>query len=103
MSRLKDDGLLVIHISNRHMELQSAVSALARDAGFATKIRTQTTKPTSLADPVPSAVAIFARQPETLARYTEELEWRQPPDNNVAVWTDDYSNILGAIWRKYSN
>jgi hypothetical protein len=102
MSRLKDDGLLVIHISNRHMELQSVVSALARDAGVAVKTRTQTTKPTSLGDPVPSAVAIFARQPETLARYTEELGWKQPANNNVSVWTDDYSNILGAIWRKYS-
>ena len=102
MSRLKDDGLLAIHISNRHMELQSVVSALARDAGFAIKIRTQSTKPTSLADPVPSAVAIFARQPEILAPFTEELGWKQPAKNNVSVWTDDYSNILGAIWRKHS-
>ena len=103
MSRLKGDGLLVIHISNRHMELQSVVSALARDAGVAVKTRTQTTKPASLGDPVPSAVAIFARHPETLARYTEELGWKLPPNNDVSVWTDDYSNILGAIWRKYSN
>lgn len=102
MSRLKDDGLLVIHISNRHMELQSAVSALARDAGVAVKTRTQTTKPASLGDPVPSAVAIFARNPETLVRFNEELGWKQPAGNDVAVWTDDYSNILGAIWRKYS-
>lgn len=102
MSHLKDDGLLVIHISNRHMELQSVVSALARDSGAAIKTRTQTPKPTSLGDPVPSAVAIFARQPETLAPFTEELGWKQPPNNNVPVWTDDYSNILGAIWRKYS-
>jgi hypothetical protein len=83
------------------MELQGVVSALARDAGVAVKTRTQTTKPTSLGDPVPSAVAIFARQPATLARYTDELGWKQPVNNNVSVWTDDYSNILGAIWRKY--
>jgi hypothetical protein len=103
LSRLKGDGLLVIHISNRHMELQSVVSALARDAGVAVKTRTQTTKPESLGDPVPSAVAVFARHPENLARYTGELGWNPPPDNNVSVWTDDYSNILGAIWRKYTS
>ena len=48
-------------------------------------------------------MAIFARQPETLAKFTEELGWKLPPDSNVSVWTDDYSNILSAIWRNYSN
>jgi hypothetical protein len=48
-------------------------------------------------------VAIFARLPEPLAKFTEEVGWKQPPSNNVSVWTDDYSNILGAIWRNYSN
>jgi spermidine synthase len=101
MSRLTSDGILVLHISNRHMELQSVVSALARDAGISAKTRNQNIKPTSLGNPVPSAVAIFARHPETLDRYTAELGWERPPDNDVFVWTDDYSNILGAIWRKY--
>jgi hypothetical protein len=102
VSRLKDDGILVIHISNRHLELQSVVAALARDANLAIKTRIQITKSTSLADPNSSEAAIFARQPETLAPFTEELGWKQPANNNVSVWTDDYSNILGAIWRKYS-
>lgn len=103
MSRLKDDGLLVIHISNRHLELQSVVSALANDANVAIKTRIQITKPTSLGDPQPSQVAIFARKPETLAKFNEEAGWNQPAISNVSVWTDDYSNILGALWRKFSN
>ncbi len=102
VSRLKSDGILVIHISNRHLELQSVVAALARDANLAIKTRIQITKSSSLADPNSSEAAIFARDPETLARYTEELGWKLPPNSNVSVWTDDYSNILGAIWRKYS-
>jgi hypothetical protein len=103
MSRLKSDGFLVIHISNRHLELQSVVAALARDAGVTIKTRIQLTKPTSLGDPQPSAVAIFTRQPEILAKFTEKTGWKLPPDGNVSVWTDDYSNILGAIWRNYIN
>lgn len=103
MSRLKSDGLLVIHISNRHLELQSVVAALARDANVTIKTRIQLTKPTSLGDAVPSSAAVFARRPETLAAFTEEGGWKQPSTSNVAVWTDDYSNILGAIWRKYAN
>ena len=77
--------------------------ALARDAGVAVKTRGQAARPTSLADPVPSAVVIVARKPETLAPFNEETGWKQPANNDVSVWTDDYSNILGAIWRKYVN
>jgi len=102
VSRLKDDGILVIHISNRHLELQSVVAALARDASLAIKTRVQITKSASLADPNSSAVAIFARERQALAPFTEELGWKQPADNGVSVWTDDYSNILGAIWRKHA-
>ncbi len=102
MSRLKDDGLLVIHISNRHLELQSVVSALARDAGVAIKTRTQTTKSTSLGDPGPRQWQ-FLRASRKPLQFNEEFGWKQPAGNDVSVWTDDYSNILGAIWRKYSN
>jgi hypothetical protein len=79
------------------------VAALASDANIAIKTRVHITNSTSLADPNSSAVAIFARHPETLARFTEELGWKQPVNDDVSVWTDDYSNILGAIWRKYLN
>ena len=103
MSRLRDDGLLAIHISNRHLELGSVVASLAKDAGLSVKLRNLVIKPTSLGDAVPSSAAVFARRPETLAAFTEEGGWKQPATNNVPVWTDDYSNILGAIWRKYAN
>ena len=103
LSRLRDDGLLVFHVSNRHMELQSEISALARDVGVAVKTRGQAARPTSLAEPVPSAVVILARKQETLAPFSEEAGWKLPANNSVSVWTDDYSNILGAIWRKYMN
>ena len=103
ISRLKDDGLLIFHVSNRHMELQSVISAVAHDANLAIKTRSQAARPTSLGEPVPSAVVILARKPETLAKFNEEAGWKQPANKNVSVWTDDYSNILGAIWRKYAN
>ena len=44
VSRLKSDGILVIHISNRHLELQSVVAALARDASIAIKTRVHITR-----------------------------------------------------------
>jgi spermidine synthase len=101
ISRLKDDGLLVIHISNRYLELESVVSALAQDSQLSIRIRVHVPNSQSFATPTPAAVAVLARKSETLAAFGEELGWRKPTIRSASVWTDDYSNILGAIWRKY--
>jgi spermidine synthase len=101
MSRLNEDGLLVFHISNKHLELQSIVAALAKDAGLAIKTSSITRSNATLEDATSAAAAVFARKPETLAAFTAEKGWITPETHGVAVWTDDYSNIPGAIWRKY--
>ncbi len=102
-SRLSDNGLLVLHISNRHMELESVVAALAKDSGLAIKGRILANNSVALADPYPSSVMVLAKSPDTLAAFTADKGWNAPDSHDVAVWTDDYSNIPAAIWRKYKN
>ncbi len=101
MSRLKENGYLAIHISNRNMELQSVTAALAKDANLSIKARYLKKPPGSFDDAVPSSVVVIARRAETLAAFTETLGWAEPVHSNAKVWTDDYSNIIGAIWRNY--
>lgn len=100
-SRLNDNGLLVLHISNRHMELESVVAALAKDAGLAIKGKILANNSVALADPYPSSVMVLAKSPETLAAFTSQNGWNEPASRGVSVWTDDYSNIPAAIWRKF--
>jgi spermidine synthase len=100
-SRLNENGLLVLHISNRHMELESVVAALAKDAGLAIKGRILDNNSTALADPYPSSVMVLAKSPDTLNDFTAGRGWTPPATHDVSVWTDDYSNIPAAIWRKY--
>jgi hypothetical protein len=100
-SRLRENGLLVLHISNRHMELESVVAALAKDAGLAIKGRILDNNSTALAEPYPSSVMVLAKSPETLVAFGSDKGWNTPVSNDVSVWTDDYSNIPAAIWRKY--
>lgn len=100
-SRLNDGGLLVLHISNRHLELESVVAALAKDAGLAFKGRILDNKSAALADPYPSSVVVLAKSAETLAAFTADRGWAEPSSHDVSVWTDDYSNIPAAIWRKH--
>jgi hypothetical protein len=100
-ARLKDNGLLVLHISNRHMELESVVAALAKDSGLAVRGRILDDKSAALADPYPSSAMALAKSPETLVEFTADRGWSEPATHDVSVWTDDYSNIPAAIWRKY--
>jgi len=102
VSHLKDNGLLVIHISNRNMELQSVTAALAKDAGLAIKGRILAKATGKFGDRFPSSVVVLARKPETLAAFTQDKGWDAPKNSSVNVWTDDYSNIVGAIWRNYT-
>jgi hypothetical protein len=102
MSKLKPDGLLVIHISNRHLALQPVVAALAQETGLAVKASALNFPKASLEQATASAAAVFARKPETLSAFKPERGWIVPNAHGVAPWTDDYSNIPGAIWRKYT-
>jgi hypothetical protein len=50
-----------------------------------------------------SLVAVVARDPADIAKLAARPGWRpQHADGSVRVWTDDYSNILAAIWRLQS-
>ena len=101
MQRLKENGLLVIHISNRNLELQSVIAALAQDAGLSIKAIPVKPIASGFANKFPAAVAVLAKKPETLNVFTQQNGWLNPPTNNVAVWTDDYSNIISALWRNF--
>jgi hypothetical protein len=47
-----------------------------------------------------SLVAVVARSEADVAQLAARPGWRpQVADGSVRPWTDDYSNILAAIWR----
>jgi hypothetical protein len=101
-SRLTDGGALVLHISNRHMELAPVVAAVGAAEGFVTYVR-EDKRP----DSVPmdykmnAMVAALARREADLGTLPRRPGWREvKPEPGVPAWTDDYSDILGAILRK---
>jgi hypothetical protein len=51
---------------------------------------------------IPSAVAAAARSEDDFIPHVADRDgWRrQQPDPQQWVWTDDYSNIIGAMWRR---
>ena len=102
LSRLEPDGVLVIHISNRHMELGRVVAAVAAAEGLVTYLKQDARPETVPADYKMNAiVAVLARNPAHLGDLPQRPGWSAiKPAAGVAAWSDDYSDILGAILSK---
>lgn len=104
LSRLKPDGVLVYHISNRFMELSGVVEAAARARGlqaFYNALDNRFWNPDRRRLDLRPHLAVVAKSPHALSSLSADPAWhRAPPEDLPAPWTDDYSNVLGAIIRK---
>jgi hypothetical protein len=101
LARLKPRGALVLHVSNRHMELR-VVSAVASAEGLVTYLKEDKRPAVNPTDfKMNALVAAVARHRADLGDLPSRAGWREAkPDPRVRPWTDDYSDIFGAIARK---
>jgi hypothetical protein len=101
-SKLKDDGIVVLHISNRYLDLDSVLGVTRRlvpqlhglivaddqaDGSYAQNI---------------STIAVFSKSAGSLAPFRELYGAQDFSKGDVAPWTDDSSDILGPFlsqWR----
>jgi spermidine synthase len=101
-AKLAPHGMLVMHISNRHLELASVVAGIAAANGLITYID-DSTDIDEAANPYKysGTVAAVARSEEDFGMLAQSRDWEpKTPDPAQWVWTDDYSNIVGAVLRK---
>jgi hypothetical protein len=102
-SKLAPHGVVMMHISNRHLELRSVVVGIAA----ANKLKTWTwDRQNEDYDDgefvFSSDVAISAESADDIGELANSESWTlTEPNPAVRTWTDDYSNVAGAIWRKY--
>jgi hypothetical protein len=102
LTRLEEGGVLVMHISNRYMELDNVVAALGAAEGLKVFIKEDHRPRMSPFDFKTNAeVAVLARRSADLGDLPFRPTWHEIiPGPGVPTWTDDYSNILGAMLRK---
>jgi hypothetical protein len=102
-SKLAPHGIVLMHISNRHLDLKTVVGGIADANGLRTWFWSSETEETDDKNFIfASDVAIAAENIDDIG----ELKWNgswvlTSPDPSVRTWTDDYSNIAGALWRRY--
>jgi hypothetical protein len=104
LERLDDDGVLAIHISNRHFDLKPVVDRLAHDAGLVALYqndRGDITEEEQAQGKSTSDWVVMARRREHLGALPDDSKWQLlTGDSTVALWTDDYTNLLGVFaWK----
>jgi spermidine synthase len=102
LSKLAPHGMIVMHISNRHLELASIVAGIASANGLETLINSQQDEEEDSARYLyTSTVTAVARAPEDFGALKVANSGWEPlaPDPKQWVWTDDYSNVVGAMIR----
>ena len=99
---LKPDGILLLHISNRYIDLEPVVSAIAKAQGV--EARVHNNNPQDRVNETPSSWVALARDPALFdelerLRPGERWDWLMPPSGRP--WTDDHASILPYIeWDK---
>jgi len=101
LAHLAPHGMLLIHISNRHLELPKVVAAVGATEGLTTLVKTDRNPIELTADLRAAAmVAVLARSEADFGTLLGADGWEKTEAGGVAAWTDDYSDIIGAILRK---
>ena len=106
LSRLKPDGLLFFHTSNRVMDVSSVVTNLAESAGLDSRYIEMTDFPDSKYpgyDSKSSAVLVGTAGQMIDAEAFDDKWQKRRPSPDVGLWSDDYSHIIGTLKARYKN
>ena len=105
MSKVRPDGLVIMHISNSRLELASVVASVAKSLGFS--VRSGRFIPEKRGDNLgfetPSTVAVLARNDAAFGHLLNDTHWKTVNPGGTKAWTDGYSNVLAAMLRSFDN
>lgn len=99
-AKLAPRGAVVMHVSNRHLDLASVVVGIAAANGLKSWHYDEDSNRNGEYI-FPTDVVVSAREEADVGKLASSDLWeRTAADQNQRVWTDDYSNILGAVYRR---
>ena len=104
LKKLAPGGMVVSHVMNRYMEVASVVAGIAHANGLTSRLNNRAARDDE--DDAnyifTSTVVISAREDADFDSLGEDADWTViSPDPQQRIWTDDYSNVVGAIIRQY--
>ena len=94
---MSEDGVVVLHISNRYLNLPGVVARIAEEEGLVAKYQKFPDRSEGSIDILPCQVAVLARSEEALARLDGDERWQALLSDGKPAWTDDYTNVIGSM------
>jgi hypothetical protein len=98
LGKLSERGILALHISNQNLDLAPVLEANLSALAAVTGIYVEGQRG---AGALASQVVLIARDAELLAPALRWHQARRLDQPSVRPWTDDHSDILSAVWRRY--
>jgi SAM-dependent methyltransferase len=98
LTHLKPDGVLILHLSNRNLDLPQVAQAVVHAAGAPGLLQKH-----RMAEHVPALwesaedAVVVARDPRALAAFAADPRWKPIEAGTTKPWTDDYTNLVGAL------
>jgi hypothetical protein len=101
--RLSPQGAVAMHVSNRHLELSSVVVGIADANDLKSWVFSEDTNRDGEYI-FSTTVVVSAREAADVGKLASSDQWAlTEAGDDQRVWTDDYSNVLGAVWRRLKN
>ncbi len=102
-AKLAPHGAVLMHVSNRHLELASVVVGIAEENDLKSWVYNEDSG-RDAEYIFTTEVVISAREDADVGRLASDEKWTlTEAAEDQRVWTDDYSNVLGAVWRRLRN
>ncbi len=93
--------MIAVHVSNRHLELATVVAAVGAIDGFIAYVKQDDAANDFARDYRANAlVVVLAKDVADLGDLPARGGWQPLKNVGTIPWTDDYSNVLGAIIRQ---
>jgi spermidine synthase len=99
LRRLKPGGVILLHVSNRYLDLRPVLAATARDLGLSAASKRQIFSGLVEEGRVASVWVAVAPDPAAIGRLVEKKGWRalDARASRATAWTDRHASLLPAL------
>ncbi len=101
LDKVTDDGIVLLHISNRYLDLETVLGATIGEVPGAHGIIVSDDVADGSYAQSTSTVALFAKSADALVRFRELTEVRELQPGKMRAWTDDFSDVLAPFLSQY--
>lgn len=101
LGKLTEDGVLVVHVSNRHLDLAPVAAAAAKAVPGTHAAIVSGLETGDMPEDTPSIVVVVTKSDKAIAPFLKWDDAEFVTEPGVKPWTDDYSDIVSALVRHY--